>query len=339
MNKKNFIIWITRQCNLKCTYCYENDKQNLRMNDEIIESTQKFITNYIQKNNVKRCDIHFHGGEPLLEFPVIKKFVKYFNTIEACEIDYSITTNGTLLTPEICDFLMKYFTTVSISIDGEKETHDSQRITINGNGTYDTIMKLISNFDNKEQLRVRMTVNSKNVKDLSKNVIHLYECGFTRLDPAIDFFDTWTDETVDMLLDNILKIREYHGKNNIENSFEMVSTEFYYMKGCAGGKDNISIDVDGKIYPCTFSVGNKELCIGSIKQGISESALNKMKMCYCKGLDECQGCTVENYCIATNCRILQYVATGDWNKALEILCKIQHIKLQIWKMERITDKS
>lgn len=334
MRKKLFIIWLTKNCNLNCTYCYEKCKEHASMDKKIVDDTATYIIELIKKEKISKCDIHFHGGEPLLEIEKIRYFVELFNDVEECLFDYSVTTNGTLLTEEICKYLNDRFNTISISIDGKKESHDFQRVTWEGDGTFDEVMKHVDWIKMSNKLRVRMTVNTRNVREFFENVLFLHKKGFRWLDPAIDFFNNWTDETVAVLEKNILEVKRYYDDNHIEQNFDLISTEFYEMKGCAGGRENINIDIDGKIYPCSFSVGDRKLCIGDIYSGVINKKLKKVKFCSQEELEECTGCTMKKYCIASNCRILQYKIESDWNRASPILCKLQQIKFHLWKDEK-----
>lgn len=328
MNRQLFVIWVTHSCNLRCTYCYEIKDNNLFMSRQTSELVVAYISKYVIENDIKECDIHFHGGEPLLNFDIISKIVR---ELKGCKFNYSITTNATLLNREIAEKLEKYFCTISVSLDGSPVSHDSNRKTTTNKETFLDVINGLSYFRDLSKIRIRMTVTTSNVKDFYNNILYLSELGFTWIEPGIDLFCKWNDELADILEVNLSKIRDYYDRHPQMHVFDSISNEFYIMHGCEGGKKNINIDFDGTLYPCSFSVAKKDMIIGDVKNGVSEKLLRNIRNKYSTPLKECNNCTMTRYCIATNCRILQEVALDKNDGVLPILCKLQNIKYKLFK--------
>ena len=331
MNKQLFVIWVTHGCNLRCTYCYENKDSNLFMSHDTSCSVVNYILEFVHEKNIFECDIHFHGGEPLLNYDVVKEIVCKLNKNEERKFNYSVTTNATLLTQEKAKFLEENFHTISVSLDGDQDSHDSNRKTINNKGTFIDVIKGISYFSNYSKIRVRMTVTSANVGNFYENYKRIAELGFYWIEPGIDLFCDWDDDLVKKLEDNLFKIREYINMHLHIHEFDAINNEFYIMNGCEGGESNINIDYDGMLYPCSFSLDRKEMIIGDVVSGINMEALRKLRNKYTIPLSECSGCNMKRYCIATNCRILQEIVLDRNDKALPILCRMQNIKYKIYK--------
>lgn len=338
MDSKLFTIWVTKDCNLRCTYCYEKNKENKSMTQKTAYDTAEYIKKNVRMEMLQKCEIHFHGGEPLLAYSQIKILVTELKKEKSCNFHFSITTNGTILNEEITNFLLKNFETISISIDGKKETHDNQRKNIGGLGTYDIVFQNAKKLQEKNKfLRIRMTVNVQNVENFYSNVLFFVEQGFFAIDPAVDFFDVWENDSVEILKQQIFQIKEYFIKHHIEINFELINTEFALMNGCGAGSKKVNIDINGALYPCTFTVGNSMFNIGNIYTGVKLDKLNGILSKCENEFRDCDGCTMKKYCIATGCRLLQYILENTWEKVSPIFCRRQWIKYELW--EKLNKKS
>ncbi|MBR4780266.1 MAG: radical SAM protein [Lachnospiraceae bacterium] len=330
LNRQLFVIWVTHNCNLRCSYCYEN-KSNNCMDDATADRVIRFIIEYVTEHTINVCDIHFHGGEPLLKYNIIDKIRRGIMVVDGCKFNCSITTNATLLTPEIASELENNFDTVSISIDGKPEIHDRYRKTADGNGSFNKALRGVSYFENINKLRIRMTVTKENVCELYNNIKFLSELGFIWIDPGIDLFAKWDEETTKILEDNLKRVYRYYQDKPYMNKFDAINPIFYNMQGCEGGKKTIQIDYDGALYPCSFVVGKLNMKIGTIWDGIDHNIVNKIHEHNKNLLIQCTGCNMQAYCVATNCRILQSHILNDNKIVLPILCRMQNLKYSFWK--------
>lgn len=146
---KTLILEITENCNLNCTYCVFNEKNISERNHSnkimSIDIAIQSINDFYSRTNKNECYLIFYGGEPLLSFNLIREIVDYANKLSNFMIKYSLTTNGLLLTQDKLDFFIKNNFLITVSIDGNKEIHDKQRITNSQNGTFDIISNNIDN--------------------------------------------------------------------------------------------------------------------------------------------------------------------------------------------------
>jgi uncharacterized protein len=295
--------------------------------------TASFIRDYVRKGKIVECDIHFHGGEPLLNYEIIDSIFSNLNSLNGCKFNYSLTTNATLLTKPIVNQLEKYYNTISISLDGKQVTHDFNRKSIDGKGTFEDVIKGISLFDDVSKIRIRMTVTKNNVKDLFDNISYLSDRGFYWIDPGIDLFEEWDDESSEILERELIKVRRLYNTKTYMHEFDVINPQFYLMNGCQGGYKVINIDYNGGLYPCSFVVGENELRIGNIWNGLNNKMLECIREKEKIPLSQCEGCNMSKYCISSNCRILQsYIMKND-DAVVPIICRMQGIKYKIWKKQ------
>ncbi len=151
------------------------------MDDETIWNTVRFVSSQIRTRKENNLKVHFHGGEPLLEFENLKKIVGYFKNdpdIKNASISYSMTTNGLLLDSSNIDFICDTINQLSVSIDGRECTHDRYRVRTDGSGTFVPVIEIVKELLSRNPLlRLRMTVNPDTVSELYKNVEFLVSLG------------------------------------------------------------------------------------------------------------------------------------------------------------------
>lgn len=164
---QSFALWVTSCCNMQCTYCYEGkEKKNTYMSQQTLDNVIDFIDEHMSHNPGEDLLIDFHGGEPLLQFDKIEYAIEKFNKMFGKRVRYGITTNGTILTDNILKCLVDNFHySLSVSIDGTRETHDQKRRMKDGKGSYDIVIKNARRIlEKRKDVRVRMTVDSTTVK-------------------------------------------------------------------------------------------------------------------------------------------------------------------------------
>lgn len=238
----SFAIWVTTKCNMRCSYCYEgSEKDNFVLDKNAADEIIRFILSKISKSEVTIID--FHGGEPLLNFSAIKYIVeKLENEYSEYDFIYGITTNGIINTLDILDFLAKNFSySLSVSLDGTRNAHDSNRLLTSGESSYykamNTALMLLKN-KKRHDLRVRMTVVPNNVEELAEGVIDLIEKGFKIIIPVVDCCDkSWEQSDLEAIRFQLGTIKEYLIDNNLLSSVvvAMVNESNHLLGECGGG--------------------------------------------------------------------------------------------------------
>lgn len=328
-----YTIWVAADCNLKCRYCYEGpNKPILIMNKETANDVVEYIKNDFIKTDMSELKIVFHGGEPLLNFDVMKYFVKEIkNLFPNVYTFFSLTTNGTIFNEEILHFLSNDIDEVTVSIDGTKSTHDFMRPYKNGKGSYDTVISNAKETLKKvKSYRIRMTFDSDTVGSLAEDVIHLIEMGFNCIVPAPNLFDNrWDNIHLELLERQILIIKDFI-KNNKGVLVGLCDPIDYISKAsCNGGKSSKVIYTDGTIYPCIMSGGVSGFEIGDIWNGIDEAKLDKLLSYSNIKNPECEGCGMSPACNASRCKIINKLITGDFNSPPVMECEMMNLLYRI----------
>lgn len=327
-------IWVTRSCNMACDYCYEQDnlRDDIFINEyEYIEKCIDFINTTCRKTNSNKLFIKFFGGEPLLKYPFIYKFIKKLDNeiLPGIRIFYSITTNGTLMTNEIIAWFKDNDIECALSIDGNKSVYESNRHYKNGKSSWKTVDELIPKVvDNGLKLSARMTYNSKTVDSLYSSLMYLINRGFTVLKAIPDYFDdNWTDNQIPILEEQIRLIYKF----KYENQHIRINLDdddlFIGRKGCAGGYSMFSVDRNGDIYPCTYIVGTPKFIIGNIFDNC-EIPLNYTDgtQIHRKG---CNGCKYYKCCKSSGCLYGNYKLSGRFDKVNNFFCSYRKILYSI----------
>jgi len=291
------VLNVTNKCNLACTYCYEYGedkivdtkygKQPKFMSDETAEESVDFLLAESREQPV--AHLTFFGGETLLNFPVLKKTVAYARRRAAEEgkrIEFSLTTNATLLEPEIIDWLADNQIGVTVSIDGPKPVQDGLRVFHNGKGSYDVVLPKIKALLAKHRSRpigARVTLTQKNL-DVLEIFRHLTEeIGFWEVGLAPvttqDHRDyAIGDEQKDEMLRQFEKLAqewlecalrdEHHGFSNVKDTIEEIHKGVSKAYGCGAGLGLMGVATDGEVALCHRFAGSEEHTIGSVTGGV-----------------------------------------------------------------------
>ena len=331
VNRISVAIWVTNNCNMNCRYCYEKKKvKKENLSDDKINTILMFIRNIGIEKDVNSFCITFHGGEPLIQYLWIKKFIssikknEYFDNKE---VRYELTTNGLLLNDEIIDYLNEHFDDVSVSIDGTKETHDSMRIYKNGRGTYDDVITNVKKFlDKNDGINARMTVNSRSIFNFEKNIEAVVSVGFKHIIPVIDIWDNdWNFENIKHIKYANSFINEYQEKYSYIDIAPIIPSSNKKLI-CDGGKTSFCISEDGWIYPCSFCVGEDKYRCGHISNGLDIIELEKIDNINRSIIEECRGCNNYHSCVSVRCKIVNELFNGSFDMPIPLLCYMEHIK-------------
>lgn len=328
----NYTVLMTNDCNMSCLYCYEKNKKKQSISYDSIKAVVKFIEN----TKINENKLVIHGGEPLLEFRKIQYFINELNKIKNnSKFELYITTNATLLDEISAKFLKENFDRISFSLDGSRNSHNNNRIFCNGQGTYDLVVENIKKFfkNDLDVITARMTVNEKNVSDLSENIFHLIGLGFKKISPVVDQFGEWNEKDILELKSEFLKVIENaeYDSRNVDLGFIKDALYKCQNSKCNGGVTTFTINTDGRIYPCIVANGLDQFCIGDVEYGIDAQKRDSiLKYSYQENFC-CIGCGRYDYCEATRCKLINKIQTDYWNIPSLNICKIENLKVDLAK--------
>ncbi len=348
---KAMCLHIAHDCNLRCKYCFASTGDFGTGRKLMPFDTGKAAIDFLLEKSVGRenLEVDFFGGEPLMNFQVVKDIVEYARSKEeefGKHFKFTITTNGMLLNDENIDYINKEMYNVVLSIDGRKEVNDRMRTRVDGSGSYDKILpnfqKLVQKRGNDKEYYVRGTYTKYNL-DFADDVMHLYEAGFDQIsvepvmeDPKVEYALTEEDldtiyQEYDRLTDKIMEIKK---KGEFINFFHfMIDLDqgpcvVKRLRGCGSGNEYVSITPDGDIYPCHQFVGHEEYKMGNLEEGtFNEEIKKEFAGCHVYSKPACQDCWAKFYC-SGGCNANNYIYNGDIHKAYELSCKIQRKRLE-----------
>ena len=347
---KALCLHIAHACNLTCEYCFAGEGEyhgdRALMSLEVGKKALDFLV--ANSGNRHNLEVDFFGGEPLLNFDVVKELVKYGRELEKTNdkhFRFTLTTNGVLLNDDVIEFANKEMDNIVLSVDGRKEIHDRMRPFRDGRGSYDEIIdkfKKVAESRNQERYYVRGTFTHYNT-DFVKDVLSLADEGFKQIsvepvvaDPAEPYAITEDDiakicEGYDELAREMIK-RKKEGKG---------FTFFHYMidltggpcvykrlSGCGSGTEYLAVTPWGDLYPCHQFVGEEKFCLGNVTDGITNTDLvDKFKLCNVYAKPECVDCFAKFFC-SGGCAANAYHSHGDINQPYEIGCALQRKRVE-----------
>lgn len=331
-------LYLTESCNLRCSYCYEgNNKQNSTLSTKTLEHTLQFIV----KNNPKgeHIDLTFLGGEPLLNKKAIYKAISIIehNYSEIKSIfRFHITTNGILLDRELISLFAKYKFDVSVSIDGDKNTHNLNRVSINGKDVYDMIIQnMLLMKDMGLEFSVRMTVTNNNVSLLYHNIIYFYNMGVKKINIGIDNVGEWSAENLKVLDSQYELIDKFYldvvadSDDGIINIYDFKLSTFVADRVptyCSGGsKGHLVINSSGELYPCGYVVGDEIWKLGSVKTDLDRKKFFDSVKSHVVNKAHCHECDIAFTCSGAKCGFYNYMKTGKLNTNHSMTCKLERL--------------
>lgn len=332
----NCTVWTTKSCNLNCKYCYEHEnKETGNMNIDVEDKTLEYIKKMIIESNEDTHNIQFHGGEPLLNFKLIKRYVEEIEKIKGnSTIKYGMTTNGTIWSEEIEEFLRKYKDSfsgyISISLDGDYKTHNRNRVFENEEGSFDVALetgqKMKSIF---KWLRCRVTVAPNTIENLFDNIKYLADLGFKQISIAFDFFSKeWNGNHISIIEEQYEKTINYWEKENLQIEISLVDEVIKKREVVGRCYPSKHFYIDGLIYPCTMTVGLKEFNIGNIEEGIDERRVEDIIKISSTDNGECEKCNNKKACSSNRCKLINKVITGDYYTPPTINCVLENIQIK-----------
>ncbi len=348
---KAMCLHVSHDCNLRCMYCFAStgDYKEGRMLMSL-ETGKKALDFLIEKSGDRKfLEVDFFGGEPTLNFDVVKQLVEYGRSREAeanKKFRFTITTNGILLTDDMIEFINKEMNNVVLSIDGRKEVNDRVRVRVDGSGSYDRILpnfkKVVESRGKDKDWYVRGTYTKYNL-DFSNDVMHLFEQGFDQIsvepvmaDPSMPYAITQADlpRIFDEYEELMKKITEVRNSGKFINFFHFMldldqgPCAIKRLRGCGCGNEYVAIAPNGDIYPCHQFVGNEEYKMGSLNDGsFNDDMKAEFAAAHVYSKPECKKCWAKFYC-SGGCNANNYIYAGDIHNAYKLSCEIQKKRLE-----------
>lgn len=347
---KALCLHIAHDCNLACRYCFAGEGEYKGDRSLMSYEVGKQALDFLVANSGSRrnLEVDFFGGEPLLNWEVVKKLVAYGRQIEQTKdkhFRFTLTTNGVLLNDEIIAFVNQEMDNIVLSIDGRKEVHNHMRPFKNGTGSYDLILekfKQVAESRKQTKYYVRGTFTHHNL-DFVEDVLHLADEGFEQIsvepvvaDPAEPYAIRQEDipqicKGYDRLAKEMLKRRrEGHGFQFFHYMIDLSGGPCVYkrLSGCGSGTEYLAVTPWGDLYPCHQFVGEEEFCLGNVDEGIVNPARrDPFKLCNVYAKEECRDCFAKFYC-SGGCAANAYHCHGDINKPYEIGCELQRKRVE-----------
>ena len=347
---KAMCLHVAHDCNLRCKYCFASQGdfkgKRLLMPLEVGKKALDFIVTH--SGNRRNLEVDFFGGEPLMNFEVVKELVKYGRQIEKIynkHFRFTITTNGVLLDDEKMKFINENMDNVVLSLDGRKEVNDRMRGTVSGGGSYDVIVpKFIQmvNLRKDKDYFIRGTFTRNNL-DFTEDALEFYKLGFKKIsiepvvaDPKEDYAIKEED------LETILKEYERFSREYIKiKKKDKDFTFFHFMidlnqgpciikrtVGCGAGSEYVAVTPEGDLYPCHQFVGNEDFKLGNIFDGIlNDTIRDTFKKANVLNKEECSNCWARFYC-SGGCHANAYNTNKDILKPYKIGCEIEKKRIE-----------
>ena len=330
---KALCLHIAHTCNLNCSYCFAS--QGKYHGDRAVMSFEvgKAALDFLVANSGSRrnLEVDFFGGEPLMNFDVVKQLVAYARSIEreaGKNFRFTLTTNGLLIDDDVIDFANRECANVVLSLDGRKEIHDRFRVDYAGNGSWERIVpkfqKLVEAREGKNYY-MRGTFTHAN-PDFLQDIKQMLDLGFSELsmEPVVCAADdpsALTAEDKEIVLDQYEKLAELMLQRDDEGK---PFTFYHYMidltggpciykriSGCGSGTEYMAVTPWGDLYPCHQFVGEEKFLLGNVWDGVSNTAIqDEFECCNVYAREECRDCWARLYC-SGGCAANAYHATGS----------------------------
>lgn len=347
---KALCLHIAHDCNLACKYCFaEEGEYHGRRAMMSYEVGRKALDFLIQNSGSRRnLEVDFFGGEPLMNWQVVKDLVAYGREQEKLHdkhFRFTVTTNGVLLNDEIQDFINKEMDNVVLSLDGRKEINDQMRPFRNGKGSYDLIVpkfQKLADSRNQEKYYIRGTFTRNNL-DFSNDILHFADLGFKQM--SIEPVVGEESDPYAIREEDIPKICEEYDKLAqimIQREKEGKGFQFFHfmidleggpciskrLSGCGSGTEYLAVTPWGDLYPCHQFVGKEEFLMGNVDEGITRPEIaEEFRGCSVYSKEKCRDCFAKFYC-SGGCMANSYNFHGTIHDTYDIGCEMQRKRVE-----------
>ena len=347
---KALCLHIAHDCNLACKYCFAEEGEYHGRRALMSYEVGKKALDFLIKNsgNRRNLEVDFFGGEPLMNWQVVKDLVAYGREQEKIHnkhFRFTITTNGVLLNDEIQEFVNKEMDNVVLSLDGRKEINDQMRPFRNGKGSYDLIVpkfQKLAESRNQEKYYIRGTFTRNNL-DFSNDIMHFADLGFKQMsiEPVVgDESDPYAirEEDIPKIMEEYDKL----AKMMIEREKEGKGFNFFHfmidlnggpcvakrLSGCGSGTEYLAVTPWGDLYPCHQFVGQDDFLMGNVDDGIVKPEIaDDFRSCNVYSKDKCRNCFAKFYC-SGGCMANSYNFHGTIHDTYEIGCEMQRKRVE-----------
>ena len=341
---KALCLHVAHTCNLNCSYCFASQGKYRGERAVMSFEVGKQALDFLVANSGKRrnLEVDFFGGEPLMNFDVVRRLVAYARSIEkqaGKNFRFTLTTNGMLIDDDVIDFTNREMSNVVLSLDGRREVHDRFRVDYAGNGSWDRIVpkfqKLVAARGGKNYY-MRGTFTHAN-PDFLKDIQVMLDLGFTELsmEPVV-----WapgdpgelTEDDLPIVLEQYEKLAQLM----IERDREGRPFTFYHymidlsggpciykrISGCGSGTEYMAVTPWGDLYPCHQFVGEEKFRLGNIRDGVTNKAVQaEFASCNVYARPECRDCWARLYC-SGGCAANAYHSTGSVKGVYKYGCEL-----------------
>ena len=341
---KALCLHVAHTCNLNCAYCFASQGKYSGERAVMSFEVGKRALDFLVENSGSRrnLEVDFFGGEPLMNFGVVKELTSYARSIEkekGKNFRFTLTTNGMLIDDEVIDFANREMSNVVLSLDGRKEIHDRYRVDYAGNGSWEKIVpkfqKLVAARGGKNYY-MRGTFTHAN-PDFLNDIRTMLDLGFTELsmEPVVCASGD-SEELTEEDLPVVLEQYEELAKLMLERDREGKPFTFYHymidltggpciykrISGCGSGTEYMAVTPWGDLYPCHQFVGDEKFLLGNIWDGVKNTAVQEdFASCNVYARPECRDCWAKLYC-SGGCAANAYHSTGSVRGVYGYGCKL-----------------
>ena len=347
---KALCLHIAHDCNLACKYCFAEEGEyhgrRALMSYEVGKKALDFLI--ANSGSRRNLEVDFFGGEPLMNWQVVKDLVAYGREQEKKfdkHFRFTITTNGVLLNDEVQEFCNKEMDNVVLSMDGRKEVHDRMRPFRNGKGSYDLIVpkfQKLAESRNQERYYIRGTFTRDNL-DFSNDILHYADLGFKQIsiEPVVgDDTDPYAIRECD--LPQILSEYDKLAKMMVEREREGRGFTFFHfmldleggpclskrLSGCGSGTEYLAVTPWGDLYPCHQFVGDEDFLMGNVDDGITKPEIAcEFRNCNVYSKDKCKKCFAKFYC-SGGCMANSYKFHNTIYDSYDISCEMERKRVE-----------
>ena len=347
---KALCLHIAHDCNLACRYCFAEEGEYHGRRALMTEEVGRKALDFLVANSGMRrnLEVDFFGGEPTMNWDVVKALVRYGRELEQThdkKFRFTLTTNGVLLNDEIMDFCNREMSNVVMSIDGRPEVNDRMRPFRNGKGSYELIVPKFQKFaDSRQQTNyyVRGTFTHNNL-DFSQDVLHMADLGFKQISiepvvasPEDDYAIRPEDlpqlfrEYDSLAAEMVKRNKEGRGFNFFHFMIDLEGGPCVAkrLSGCGSGTEYLAVTPWGDLYPCHQFVGNEKFRMGNVWDGIERTDLQaEFKDCNVYSKEACQNCFARYYC-SGGCAANSYNFHHTINDIYEVGCELERKRVE-----------